>query len=96
MKISETKMKRKDLFEEITNILRQWPDLERKIFAQAHYHGQSPEAISRSLKLDTKEVSTILSRCERQLQISLRNFRKSSRNNPLLTPVKPATIAACP
>jgi DNA-directed RNA polymerase specialized sigma24 family protein len=96
MQTVERKMKREDLVEEIFNTLHQWPDLERKIFARAHYCGQSLDTISQSLRLDTKAVSTILKRCDRQLQASLRRFRESSRENPSLTPAKAAGVAASP
>jgi DNA-directed RNA polymerase specialized sigma24 family protein len=86
--------KREELFREIANVLLEWPDLERRIFAQAHYHGQSPESISNSLKLDVEKVSTILKQCDRKLQTSLREFRKGgSFSAPLIPPIaEDATI----
>ena len=63
--------KRETLLQEIHNAFLQWPELERKIFAQAHYYGQSPEAISRSLQLDAEEVRATLKQCERRLYTSL-------------------------
>jgi DNA-directed RNA polymerase specialized sigma24 family protein len=72
------KIKRENLIQEIFNALRQWPALERRIFAQAHYHGQSLEAISRFHRLDVEEVAVILKRCDCRLHTSLREFRKSS------------------
>lgn len=86
---------REDLLQEIFNVLRQWPELERRIFAQAHYHGQSLEAISHSLQLDVEEVSTILEQCDRRLHASLRNFGKSSCEKPSLIPAETAYPAAC-
>jgi hypothetical protein len=77
---------REDLFQEICNTLLKWPELERRVFSQAHYHGQSPEAISRSLQLCMEEVNTILSDCDRRLNASIRNFRKNSCEKPLLIP----------
>ncbi len=68
---------RENLVQEINNALLQWSELERRVFSQAHYQGQSPEAISRSIQLDVKEVSVILQRCERRLHASLRSFRKN-------------------
>ena len=65
-------IKRESLFQEIFNALRQWPELEQRIFSQAHYHGQSPEAISHSLQLDVEEVSTILRQCDHRLYASLK------------------------
>jgi DNA-directed RNA polymerase specialized sigma24 family protein len=86
---------RETLLQEINNAFLQWSELERNIFSRAHYHGQSPEAISRSLQLDLAEVSTILTRCERQLHGSLRSFRKSSREDASSFPARIARLAAC-
>lgn len=77
-------IEREHLFQEILNILRQWPELDRKVFSQAHYEGQSLEAISRSLQLDVKEVSAILIQCDCQLHASLLSFRKSDNAGPSL------------
>jgi hypothetical protein len=87
-----SKIDRENLFQEICNTLRQWPELERRIFSQAHYHGQSLEAISRSLQLDVEEVSTILKECDCRLNASIRNFRKNSCEKPLLIPVETACL----
>ena len=76
---ARAKIKRDELLREIFGALRQWSELERNVFARAHYHGQSLETISRLLKLDMKEVTAILSRCDRRLYSSLREYRKSSR-----------------
>lgn len=77
---------RETLLQEINNAFFQWPELERGIFSQAHYHGKSLEAISRSLQLDVEEVSTILKRCQRRLYASLRNFRKGGGEAASLLP----------
>ncbi len=74
--VAETK--RESLVQEIHKAFLQWPELERRIFSQAHYYGQSPESISRSLQLDLEEVNAILKQCERRLHASLSSFRKSS------------------
>ena len=70
------KGKREDLFREITGVLHKWPDLEQKVFARAHYHGQSLETISNSLNVDVQKVSSILEKCDRELLFSLRNYRE--------------------
>jgi DNA-directed RNA polymerase specialized sigma24 family protein len=87
--------KRETLLQEINNALLQWPELERRIFSQAHYHGQSPEAISRSLQLDVEEVSSILRRCESRLYASLRSFRKSIGEEASLIRDGIASLGAC-
>jgi len=71
------KIARDKLFEEISNALRQWTELERRIFSQAHYQGQSLEAISRSVQLDVREVRAILHQCDLRLHVSLRDCRES-------------------
>jgi hypothetical protein len=77
---------REILLQEIFDTLCQWPEQDRRVFSQAHYHGQSPEAISCSLKIDIIEVSAILSRCDRRLHASLRGFRQNSiKTFPLVT-----------
>jgi DNA-directed RNA polymerase specialized sigma24 family protein len=70
------KIGRDDLLREIFSILLKWPELERRVFSQAHYHGQSPETISRSLQLDEKRVRAILQQCDDRLHTSLRDFRQ--------------------
>jgi DNA-directed RNA polymerase specialized sigma24 family protein len=74
---------REDLFQEIRNTLFEWPELERRVFSQAHYNGESLETISRSLQLNIEEVSTILKECDRRLNNSIRNFRKDDKTLPL-------------
>ncbi len=80
--------KRETLLQEIHNAFLQWPELERSIFSQAHYYGQSPEAISRSLQLDVGNVRATLKQCELRLYTSLRIFRNSSCNKPSQTPAE--------
>jgi DNA-directed RNA polymerase specialized sigma24 family protein len=77
--------KRETLLQEINNAFLQWPERERRIFAQAHYYGQTPESISRSLQLDVEEVGIILRQCERRLHASLRSFCKGNREEASLT-----------
>jgi DNA-directed RNA polymerase specialized sigma24 family protein len=88
------KGKREDLFREISNVLQKWPDRERRIFARAHYQGQSPESISHSLELDVNEVSSILKKCDRELLDSLRGFREGTRPEASFIPTASASSAA--
>ena len=76
--------RRENLFQEILAIIRQWPELDRRIFSKAHYEGHSAEAISLLLQMDIQEVRAILQRCDSRLHASLGappsgNFRKTSR-----------------
>jgi hypothetical protein len=66
-----SKLNRKQLFMKIVGTLRQWSDLEQKVFTQAHYCGKSPITISSHLKLDVEEVNGILERCNLKLVTSL-------------------------
>ena len=87
--------KRETLLQEINSAFLEWPELERRVFSQAHYHGQSPEAISRSLQVDLEAVNIILKRCEQRLYASLRNFRKNDREKASLIPDGLACLPAC-
>ena len=78
------RLKREKLFREIVKTIDEWPEIERRIFSQAHYQGQSLEAISRCLQLDVNEVNSILRRCERRLHASLIRFREGGSDKPLL------------
>ena len=69
------KKRRENLFREISNVLQKWPDLDRRVFALAHYYGQSPESISHSLQVDEKKIDAILEQCDQKLHTSLRGFR---------------------
>jgi DNA-directed RNA polymerase specialized sigma24 family protein len=84
------KMKREDLFHRIVDTMREWPNLDRQIFAQAHYRGQSIETISRSLNLDVKETRLILQHRDRELYTALRKFREVSRGKSQPTVPPPA------
>lgn len=76
--------KREDLLHEIINVLHQWPDLNRRIFIMAHYHGRTLEAISQILKLDKEEITKTLQLCDRQLYAALRDYRISRHGKPSL------------
>jgi DNA-directed RNA polymerase specialized sigma24 family protein len=86
--------KREILIQEIMGALGQWPEKERNVFSQAHYQGQSVEAISRSLQLDMEEVRKILKLCERRLHASLRDLSKSDRAPLSLPATRTARPAA--
>lgn len=78
------KIKRENLIQDIFSILGQWPDIDRNVFCQAHYEGQSAESISRSLQLNVEEVHHILEQCDRRLHASLRSLGKSGFETPSL------------
>jgi DNA-directed RNA polymerase specialized sigma24 family protein len=88
------KTKRENLLQEIFGVLRQWPQLDRRVFSQAHYHGQSAEAISRALQLEVEEVQQILKQCDRRLYDSLKNFRNGGCEQHPLIVSQPACPAA--
>jgi len=86
------KKKREGLIKEIISVLGQWSERERSVFSQAHYQGQSVDAISRSHQLNVEEVQQILKQCERRLHASLKNLQQVDCEAPSL----PAIIAARP
>jgi hypothetical protein len=87
--------KRDNLFQEISDAVRQWSEHERRIFSQAHYKGQSLEAISHALRIGVEEVSAILKQCDRRLHAALRNLRTSSREKPAVFPAEPSCPSDC-
>jgi hypothetical protein len=72
----------RDLFQEIRGLFHKWTDLERRIFAQAHYCGKSSESISSTLNVGVEEVGCVLRKCEQELHASLRDFREAGPGNP--------------
>jgi hypothetical protein len=88
-------IQREALLGEIHNTLLKWPEPDRKIFSQAHYNGQSPEAISRSLQLDVEEVRATLKQCERRLYTALRSFHKSICDKPPRTQAGNTCLVVC-
>ncbi|NLV30924.1 MAG: hypothetical protein GXY47_07175 [Acidobacteria bacterium] len=72
MREAVSKSDREDLLRGIRDEFGRWPELERRIFFSARYRGQSPEAISRALKMAPAEVSAALRACDRRLHRSLR------------------------
>ena len=88
------KARRENLIQDIFSVLGQWPEIERSVFCQAHYQGQSVESISRSLQLNTEEVRQILKQCDRRLHAFLRNVRKNGVETPWRPVIEPAYPAA--
>jgi DNA-directed RNA polymerase specialized sigma24 family protein len=86
--------KRESLIQEIFSVIAQWPDIERNVFCEAHYHGQSVEAISRSQQLNEEEVQQILNQCDQRLHASLRSLGKSGFEAPSLPAVDTTRPAA--
>ncbi len=69
---------RNGLSEAIVNVLESWPALDRQVFTQSHYRGESVESISKSLGLSVSDVRSILEQCSRRLRQSLKAFRSSA------------------
>jgi hypothetical protein len=95
MQVAGEKSRREDIFNEILDTLREWPNLNQQIFAQAHYRGRSVEAISRSFNLDAAEVRRILQQCDRKLYASLRRFRDCRVRKSVRKGRKPDTPTTC-
>ncbi len=82
------------LRERILDVLKSWPDVDRRVFVQSHYRGESPEAISISLGLKAGEVRLILGHCERSLRAALKAFRDGSAEEEPSAPLQPARFAS--
>lgn len=63
------------LSERIMEVLRSWPELNRRVFVRSHYQGESVEDISVSLGLNAIQVRQILENCDRKLRAALKSFR---------------------
>lgn len=70
----ELEHNRELLSQAIVDVLRSWPELQRRVFEQAHYQGRSAEMISGSIGLSAADVRTILESCDRKLRLALRGF----------------------
>lgn len=66
------------LSEAIVEVLASWPELDRQLFAQAHYAGRTVDQIAQSFNLEVREVRRILEDCESRLRIALKSFRDST------------------
>jgi DNA-directed RNA polymerase specialized sigma24 family protein len=94
MPVANETMRREEIFQGILDTMRKWPSLDRQIFVQAHYHGQSVETISSALKLNEAEVCQILHQCDSDLYAALKQFRDSGEWDTLRTPTGPVGRAA--
>lgn len=63
------------LSQAIVDVLQSWPELQRRVFVETHYHGRPVEEVSLSLALRPSEVTQILQHCERKLLRALKAFR---------------------
>jgi DNA-directed RNA polymerase specialized sigma24 family protein len=79
---------RENLYQEIIDAIREWPQRDQKIFAQAHYRGRSIEEISTFLNLNVEEVCRILQHCNHELYAALKKFRKSEHGISSLPPIQ--------
>ncbi len=82
------------LRETIVDVLRSWPDVERRVFVRSHYRGESPEAIAISLGLRPADVRPILEHCERQLRAALKTFRDGGAEGPSAPLQPPPSFAS--
>jgi DNA-directed RNA polymerase specialized sigma24 family protein len=63
------------LSQAIVEVLQSWPELQRRVFVETHYHGRPVEEVSLALALCPGEVTQILQHCERKLFRALKAFR---------------------
>ena len=95
MLVVSEKIKREDLFQEILETMREWPERDQRIFSQAHYHGQSVEKISASLNLNVGEVRTVLQNCTRKLYTKLSKFRRDEYGRSTIDIIQAAASITC-
>ena len=75
---------RDQLSRAIMHVLKSWPELQRRVFVEAHYEGRPIESISRSTGLSQPEVRRILENCDRKLHWALRSFRSDGNGSVAL------------
>jgi len=63
------------LSQTIVEAVQSWPELQRRVFVETHYHGRPVEEVCLSLALRPGEVTQILQNCERKLFQALKAFR---------------------
>jgi DNA-directed RNA polymerase specialized sigma24 family protein len=95
MLIERKETKREDLFQEITDAIREWPERDQHIFTRVHYRGQSIEKISSAFGLDVDEVRVILRHCNRKLYAALRKFHKSEPGKAPLVLIQVESPITC-
>ncbi len=76
----ELERNRELLSQAIVDVLMSWPEIQRRVFEQAHYQGRSVEEISGSLGLSATNVRMILENCDRRLRAALRDFSGEARS----------------
>lgn len=89
-------LNREKLFQEILNIISQWPELERSIFCEAHYYGRTLQTIACSFHLDISEVHKILTECNRRLHASLGDFFQKFVGDPAFNIIVSGNIHLAP
>jgi hypothetical protein len=89
-------LNRDTLFQEILNIISQWPELERSIFCEAHYYGRTLQTIACSFHLDIREVHKILTECDRKLHASLGDFLQKLVADPALNIIVSGNVHLAP
>ncbi len=85
---------REQLTQTILQVLRSWPELDRRVFVQSHYAGRSVEEVSKNLGLGADEIRSILERCERNLHLGLKAFWQGPPRPPLLATRHKAVFCA--
>jgi hypothetical protein len=59
----------------IVGVVQSWPEVQRRVFVETHYHGRPVEEVSLLLALCPSEVTQILQHCEKKLFRALKAFR---------------------
>jgi DNA-directed RNA polymerase specialized sigma24 family protein len=84
--VLDTERERELLSQAIVRTLDSWPQLHRRIFAEAHYRGESAESIAKSLGVGLDTVRTILRDCDSRLRNALKSFREDTLDSLPFSP----------
>ena len=82
------------LSQAIVEVVQSWPELQRRVFVETHYHGRPVEELSQSLAMGPSQVTEILQHCERKLYRALKAFRDGTPSEESLEPPQSLDYAA--
>ncbi len=81
------------LSQAILESLNSWPELQRRVFVETHYHNRPVEEIAREMGIACHEVIQILEHCERRLFRALKAFRDGESAEVSEEPPHPVTYS---
>ncbi len=88
---------REMLSQAIVESLNSWPELQRRVFVETHYHNRPIEEIAREMGMTCCDVVQILEHCERSLFRALKAFRDGETAEAPQEPPHPVSysLRAC-